>query len=288
MPSERGRNPKRRREPRRRNSTEQGFDGLGGGQVEGRRAVRELLAVGRRQVRHLWVADGLPASSQLDEIEALARRRHVRVETVPRARIVAHARTEAPQGVVAEANPIVPVALEDLCSSRGDEDAFLLVVSGVTDPQNLGSLLRSAECAGVTGVVLARHRSAHLSPTVAKAAAGALEHLDFSVVGGIPNALTTLSSLGVTTVGLAGESPESIYETALAAGPVALVVGGEERGIPPLARRRCDYLLSIPQHGSLPSLNVAVAGAIGCFEIARRRVSSTNAGPKSAVPSAAS
>ncbi|HEY1733212.1 MAG TPA: RNA methyltransferase substrate-binding domain-containing protein, partial [Acidimicrobiales bacterium] len=148
---------------------------LGGDQIEGRRAVLELLSAGRRPVRQLWLADGQDPSEQLDRIEALAVRRRVRVETVSRGRLDAEARTDAPQGVLARAKPIEPVSLDDLCApGRGGVAPFLLVVAGVTDPRNLGALLRSAECAGVTGVVLPRHRSAHLSPTVAKVAAGAI------------------------------------------------------------------------------------------------------------------
>ncbi len=246
-------------------------EGLGGDQVEGRRAVRELLAAGRRPVRSLWLADGLDPSPQLDEIEELAARRRVRVETVSRARLDGAARTEAHQGVVARARAIEPVELDGLAvTERGAP--FLVVVAGVTDPRNLGALLRSAECAGVTGVVLPRHRSAHLSPTVAKVAAGAIEHLEFALVGGIPSALERLSSFGVWTFGLAAEASRSIYDAPIGSGPVALVVGGEERGLPPLVRRRCDEIVGIPQHGALESLNAGVAAAVACFEVARRRL----------------
>jgi len=145
------------------------------------------------------------------------------------------------------------------------------VAAGITDPRNLGALLRSAECAGVSGVVLPRHRSARLSPTVAKTAAGALEHLSFAVVGGVPAALGELRELGVWSIGLAGEATQSLYELPLGEGPVALVVGSEEKGLAPLVRKRCDAVAAIPQHGTLPSLNVGVAGAVACFEVARQR-----------------
>lgn len=249
---------------------------LGGDQVEGRRSVRELLAAGKRPVRVVWFADGLDPSPQLDEIEALAARRKVRIETVPRARLEAAARTDAPQGVLAWARPIEPVPLDELVEGAdhgagGAGDAFLLIVAGVTDPRNLGSLLRSAECAGVTGVILPRHRAAHLSPTVTKVAAGAVEHLSFSLVGGVPSALDRLSKLGVRSLGLASEAKRSLYDVPAWDGPVALVVGGEERGLAALVRRRCDDVVAIPQRGSLESLNVGVAAAVACFEVARRR-----------------
>jgi 23S rRNA (guanosine2251-2'-O)-methyltransferase len=245
---------------------------LGGEQVEGRRAVRELLAAGRRPVSRLWFAEGLDPSPQLDEIETWAARRRVRIETVPRRRLEGQARTDAPQGVLAVAKAVESVPLDQLVQRSGSEkEPFLLVVAGVTDPRNLGSLLRSAECAGVNGVVLTRHRAARLTPTAVKVAAGAVEHLDFSDVGGTPAALERLGRLGVWSVGLAGEVDKSIYDVALGTGPLALVVGGEERGLAPLVRRRCDVLVSIPQHGALPSLNVGVATAIACFEVARQR-----------------
>jgi 23S rRNA (guanosine2251-2'-O)-methyltransferase len=245
---------------------------LGGDQVEGRQAVLELLKVGRRTVRRVVLAEEQEPSPLLDRIEELAARLRVPVETVPRARLDSQARTESPQGVLAIANPIEPVPLEDLCrpTAKGTQP-FLLVAAGLTDPRNLGALLRSAECAGVTGVILPRHRSVRLSPTVTKTAAGAIEHLSFTAVGGIPAALTVMTELGVWSIGLAGESDQSLYDLPLGEGPIALVVGNEEKGLPPLVRRRCDAVVRIPQHGTLPSLNVGVAGAVACFEVARQR-----------------
>jgi 23S rRNA (guanosine2251-2'-O)-methyltransferase len=148
-------------------------------------------------------------------------------------------------------------------------------LDGITDPHNVGALLRSAECAGVTGVVLPRHRSVHLSPTVTKAAAGAIEYLPMALVAGIPAALQRLSARGVWTVGLVGGAPQSLYGLSLGDQPVALVLGSEGTGLAALTKRRCDVLASIPQHGSLSSLNVSTAGAIACFDVARQR----SAGP---------
>lgn len=217
------------------------------------------------------MAQGLEPSAQLDEIESLAAAARVRIETVGRGRLEAAARTDSAQGVVAFARPLDPVPLEDLCVEATAAPPFLLVAGGVTDPRNLGSLLRSAEGAGVSGVVLPKHRTVRLSPTVAKVAAGAIEHLDFALVGGIPTALEQLRSLGVFTVGLAAEAAQSLYHLPLGQGPVAVVVGREETGLAPLVRRRCDAVAAIPQRGALPSLNVGVAGALACFEVARQR-----------------
>jgi 23S rRNA (guanosine2251-2'-O)-methyltransferase len=231
-----------------------------------------LLSANRRTVRSVVMAEGMDAAAILDEIEALAAKRRVRVEYVSRRRIDSLARTEAPQGIVALARPVEESSLESLAEPgpRG-RVPFVLVLDGITDPHNMGALLRSAECAGVTGVVLPRHRSAHLSPTVAKAAAGAIEYLPMALVAGIPTALQRLAGFGIWTVGLVGEARQTIYELPLGDQPVALVLGSEGSGLADLTRKRCDALASIPQHGSLSSLNVSTAGAIACFDVARRR-----------------
>lgn len=272
--NDRGRGPGGRDVPVRRGPKQ---EGLGGDQVEGRQAVRELLSAGRRPVTTLLLAEGMDAAEILDDIEGLAVKRRVKVEYVSRKRIDAAARTDGSQGVVALAAPIRDTPLEDLCQpTRRGRLPFLLVLDGITDPHNLGAVLRSAECAGVTGVVLPRHRSAHLSPTVAKVAAGAIEYLPMAVVAGIPTALAQLSSLGVVTVGLVGEAPTSLYQLPLGDQPVALVLGSEGSGLGALTRRRCDELAAIPQHGTLSSLNVATAGAIACFDVARQRTAAGN------------
>lgn len=245
---------------------------LGGDQVEGRQAVRELLAAGRRRVREVWLAAGNDDAPVLAEIVQLAERGHVPVRIVARPRLESAARTDAPQGVLARAEPLAEVALDDLVR-RGTDGSppFLLVLDGVTDPHNLGALLRSADGAGATGAVLPRHRSALITPAAAKASAGAIEYLPLSVVPGIPAALASMASAGVWTVGLDAGSPHRLWDLELASEPVALVLGGEGRGLSRLTRARCDQLVSIPQRGAVPSLNVAAAGALACFEVARRR-----------------
>ena len=191
---------------------------------------------------------------------------------VPRARLEAEARTDAPQGVLAHARPLEAVELDSLCRVRaGGSKPFLIALDGVTDPQNLGALLRTAEVAGVTGVVLPRHRAVHITPTVCKAAAGAVEYLPMALVPGLAAALTTLKSHGVWTVGLDPGASESLFGLAVASEPVALVLGAEGAGLSRLVSERCDLRLAIPQFGLLGSLNVAVAGAVAMFEVARHR-----------------
>ena len=280
---------------------------VGGEQVEGRQAVRELLAAGSRPVSEVWMLEGSDPSPILGEIDNLARSAHVPVRIVSARKLESVQRTETPQGVVAFAEPLASFDLVELVmgsvpqpggpedaavaegsvgpSDKADRDArttpgsahkrtgaaFLVVVDGVTDPQNLGAVLRSAECAGATGAVLPRHRAVHVTAAVTKAAAGAVEHLPIALVAGIPSALQTLEELGVRTVGLDERGDKSVFELGLGDEPVALVLGAEGRGLSPLSRRRCAQLASIPLHGSIPSLNVSTAAAVACFEVARGR-----------------
>lgn len=247
--------------------------GLGGDQVEGRRAVRELLHARRRRVRDVWISETVDRDHPvIAEILDLASEARVPIREVGRARLDGEARSEAPQGVLAHADGLPEADLARLATRReGSPPPFLIVVGGVTDPQNLGALLRTADSAGVTGVVLGRHRSVHVTPTVAKAAAGAIEYVPIAVATGIPSALQTLSAAGVWTVGLDGDAPRSIFDLDLATEAVALVLGAEGTGLSRLVRERCDLLAAIPQLGSLSSLNVGAAAAVACFEVARRR-----------------
>jgi 23S rRNA (guanosine2251-2'-O)-methyltransferase len=254
--------------------------GLGGEQVEGRQAVRELLVAGRRKVREVWIAEDQDDTAVLEDIAELATGAGVPVRDVSRKKLLAEARTEAPQGVLAKAAPLREVELETLATGTGaPRDGrggrggapFLVAVDGVTDPGNLGALLRSAECAGVTGVILPRHRAVHVTPAVTKAAAGAVEYLPMAVVGGLPSALSSLRELGVWIVGLDMAGTE-LFDLALdSSEPLCVVLGAEGRGLSRLVRQRCDVLVSIPLHGQLASLNVAAAGAVAFYEIVRRR-----------------
>ena len=247
--------------------------GLGGQIVAGRNSVRELLHAGRRPVREIFFADGIDAAPILEEIASLAARAGVPIRTVPRSKIDHLAETEAPQGVVARAAPLPEADLTDLATARPDSPPpFLVALDGVTDPHNLGAIIRTAESAGATGIVLTRHRAAHVTPTVTKAAAGAIEHIAIAVVPGLPAALQELQSRGVWTVGLSSEAPQTVFDLAVADGPVCLVLGAEGTGLSRLVRQRCEIVASIPRVGQTESLNVAAAAAVSCFAIARRRM----------------
>lgn len=227
------------------------------------------------------ISKGLDPAPIVEHILELAREQRASIREISRSELDATARTEAPQGVIALADPLPDVEVVELVGARPDGATgrdgrpagppFLLVLDGITDPGNFGAVLRTAECAGATGVVLPRHRSARITPTVAKAAAGAVEHLKFAVVPGIPSALRTLSSHDVWTVGLDAAGSRPLHELDLEGEAVALVLGSEGKGLSRLVAQRCDVLASIPLRGVLGSLNVAAAAAVACFEIARRR-----------------
>jgi 23S rRNA (guanosine2251-2'-O)-methyltransferase len=236
--------------------------------------VRELLLAGRRAVREVLIAEGRERSVVVDEIVDLAHAAGAPVRVVGMHQLAARARSEVPQGVVAFAAPLVPVDLASLAErdrSRGARAPFLVVLDGVTDPHNLGNVLRSAVSAGATGAVLPRHRSVHVTPTVAKAAAGAIEYLPIALVPGVGAALESLARAGVWTVGLDEDGERVVDDLDLATEPLALVLGAEGRGLAALTRKRCDVLARVPLEGPLASINVAAAAAVACFAVARRR-----------------
>ncbi|MGO9877514.1 MAG: 23S rRNA (guanosine(2251)-2'-O)-methyltransferase RlmB [Acidimicrobiia bacterium] len=240
-------------------------DELGGEQVEGRRAVLELLRAGRREVRSVAMSRSVRDDPTLDEIRTLAGQV---LNIVPSERIDALARSDVPQGVIATAAPLRAADLDELLHAP---DAFVVALDGVSDPRNLGAVARAAETAGATGLVLPRHRSARITAVVAKAAAGAIEHLPIALTGGIPTALERARRAGCWTIGLDVAADRSLYDLELADQPLVLVLGSEGRGLARLTSARCEVLVSIPMRGAIASLNVSAAAALACHEIARRR-----------------
>jgi len=238
---------------------------VGGEDVEGRRAVLELLRAGTREVRSVWVSQGAEPDETIDEIVAAA---GSKLRMVSPESLRATAQTDAPQGVLARAEPLRSADLDALLA---DPQAFLVALDGVTDPRNLGAIVRAAETAGVTGIVMPKHRSAPVSATAAKTAAGAIEYVPMALVGGIPAALERAKRAGVWCIGLDGDGRQTLTDLAFATEPLALVLGAEGRGLATLTKKRCDAVVRIPMRGTLTSLNVATAAAVACHEIARRR-----------------
>jgi 23S rRNA (guanosine2251-2'-O)-methyltransferase len=246
--------------------------GLGGEQVEGRQAVRELLLAQRRKVHEVWISGELKDTDAVDDIVAIAAANRVPVTYVARKRLETTARTDAPQGVLAMAAPLQEADLAHFLRRRGSQPPFLVAVDGVTDPGNLGAIVRSCDGAGVDVVVVPRHRAVHVTPTVAKASAGAVEHVPIAVVSGLPSALQRMRDAGIWVIGLDDAADRSLFEIdELASDAVCMVLGAEGAGLSKLVRERCDMIVSIPMGGRLSSLNVSAAAALATYEISRHR-----------------
>jgi 23S rRNA (guanosine2251-2'-O)-methyltransferase len=250
-----------------------GAKGLGGRQVEGRQAVRELLMGERRKVQEVWIGAELEGDPGVADIAEIAAARRVPLFYVARAKLDHEARSEAPQGVLAYAEELREADLGALIRGDGRVPAFLVAVDGVTDPGNLGAIIRSCDGAGVTGILLPRHRAVHVTPTVAKASAGAVEYVPIALVPGLPGTLKQLNEHGIWIVGLDDSADRDLFDIgSLAAEPICLVLGAEGSGLSRLVRERCDSIVSIPMIGRVSSLNVSSAAALSTYEIARFRL----------------
>tara|TARA_B100000902_G_scaffold34898_1_gene42049 strand:+ start:218 stop:1054 length:837 start_codon:yes stop_codon:yes gene_type:complete len=238
--------------------------------VEGRHAVREAILAGTRKVREVNMSEGLDPGVVIEDIANLSRELRIPLRMHAKSKFKSMTTTESAQGVQAICDPLPDLEIEDLV--EGIENPFILVLDSITDPRNLGSIIRSGECAGATGILLPRHRSVRITPTVSKTAQGAIEHIPIATTSGIPKALTRLKELGVWTVGMDMTADEDIYDLRVARDPLALVLGSEGKGLGRLTRERCDLTVKIPISGITESLNVGSAAAIGCFEISRQRL----------------
>ena len=246
--------------------------GLGGKQVEGRQAVRELLMAEKRKVYDIFISAELEGDAGVSDIAEIARAQRVPLTYIARAKIERETRSEAPQGVMALAAELEEADLGELLRTRNGVKPFLVAVDGVTDPGNLGAIIRNCDGAGVTGVLLPKHRAVHVTPTVAKASAGAIEHVPIALVPGLPATLTQLTDHGIWIVGLDDAADRDLFELeSLADEPICLVLGSEGDGLSRLVRQRCDSIVAIPMLGRVSSLNVSAAAALATYEITRGR-----------------
>ena len=213
------------------------------------------------------MASGMASSRVLTEIRKRAEEAAIPLKVVPRTEIDRLAEGENHQGVVAVTGRFRYAALESLLT----EGAILAFLDGVTDPHNLGSLIRTAECCGLAGVVIPTHRSVAVTSTVRRVAAGAAEILPVARVTNLGRSLDQAKAAGIWIVGLDGDADDDIWTSSLLEPPVGIVLGAEGRGLSRSVKEHCDGLVRIPQAGRIGSLNVGVAGAITMFEIARRR-----------------
>jgi len=237
--------------------------------IFGIHAVEEALAARGRGFDYVAVAPGR-ADARIQKIAQLCRAAGVPLRSIPRDQLTRLAKTANHQGVVAVTAEKKYEDVEALLAHKRAQYAFLLVLDGIEDPHNLGAIIRTAEGAGADGIVIPERRAVGVTPTVVKASAGASEHLPIARVTNLGRALEDLKSGNIWTVGL-DERGGQLYDQLDYKIDCALVLGAECHGLYDQMRKKCDFLVSIPMLGKVPSLNVSVAAAIVMYEVARQR-----------------
>lgn len=242
-------------------------------QLEGRNAVREALKA-NRDILEIFMLSSAKERG-LDELLQLAHERQIPVKRVDRQKLDQISSTDRHQGIIAIV-PAYEYATLDELIRKGKEkpDSMILLLDGIEDPHNLGSILRSAEVFGATGVVIPKRRAAGVTPTVAKVASGALEHIPVAQVSNLTEAIKTLKKQRYWIAGGDGESQVKVMDQDLT-GSTGLVIGSEGKGISRLVREQCDYLVKIPMAGQTGSLNASVAAGILLYEIFCQQQSSS-------------
>lgn len=237
------------------------------GLLVGRNPIREALRAGR-SVEKLLVAKG-DLSGAARDIIRMAKDVGAVVQTVDRTRL--DAIYPAHQGMLAYVAAVDYKSVDDIfaAASEKQEDPFIIILDGITDPHNLGAIIRSAECAGAHGVIIPERRAAGLGPTAAKSAAGALDHLPIARVKNLNRCIDELKERGVWVIGTAMDGEDALK--ADLSGPAALVIGSEGEGISHLTLEKCDRVLTLPMMGRIGSLNASVAAGILMYEIVRAR-----------------
>jgi 23S rRNA (guanosine2251-2'-O)-methyltransferase len=239
----------------------------------GRNAVREALRAKRRSMLRLLVSSGVQETGVIAEIVKLAEAASVRVERVDRQQLDKQLREANHQGVVLETGGYPYVELEDCIAYAAErqEPALLLLLDHLQDPQNIGTLLRTAEVVGAHGICMPGRRAAEITPAVVNASSGATEHLRVVLVGNLSQTIVELQKDGIWVVGLEDDERAQSIDGADLNMPLALVVGAEGAGLARLVRERCDFLLKLPMAGQIASLNAAVAGSIALYTAWRQR-----------------
>ena len=232
--------------------------------IYSRNGVYETLAARRRQFFQLWIADGVKEKGKVSQIIALARQRKIQVQRVPRPKLDSIHRQH--QGVALQASGYPYRGISDMLglANQRQETPFVLLLDTLQDPQNLGTLLRTAEAVGVHGVIIPKARTALVTPAVVNASSGASEHL-LIAQSNLSQAISTLKEEGLWIVGLEGSPEASTPSQIRLDGPLGLVVGSEGQGMRQLVRKSCDLLLQLPMRGQIESLNAAVAGSIALY-----------------------
>ena len=242
--------------------------------VAGRNAVMEALK-GSRSVNKLMIANGSTEGS-IKEIIAVAKEKGVNIHYWDRSKLDSIARGIRHQGVLAQVAPVQYAELEDILQVAKDrnEPPFIVLLDELEDPHNLGAILRTADAAGVHGVLIPKHRSCPLSATVAKTSAGAVEHVPVARVGNLVQTIKKLKQEGLW-VAAADMDGKDYYDTDLT-GPLLLIIGSEGQGVGRLVKEQCDFVVRIPMVGKINSLNASVAGSILMYEAMKQRRKAMN------------
>ena len=233
--------------------------------------VYEALRAGRRKVRTLHIV--LEKIKPREEVlMGLARKRGIGIKGTSPQRLNTMVGHKRHQGICAEVSPYPLSSLDQILeqAGAGGRAPFILALDRIVDPQNLGAIARTAYCAGVHGLVIPKNHSAPPSAAVSKASAGALEHLQVACVTNLADALKYMKRREIWLTGADRNGPVSVFESDLT-GPLAIVIGGEEKGIRPLVKKQCDFLVRIPQVGAIASLNASAAAAVAMYEAFRQR-----------------
>ncbi len=238
--------------------------------IEGRNPVLEALKSGR-EIDKILVQSG-EKNGSLKKIIAVAREKKIVVTETERRRLDAMSVTHSHQGVIAFAAAREYSTVEDILKSAADkgEQPFIVIADDLTDPHNLGSVIRTANAAGAHGVIIPKRNSVGLSPVVEKTSAGALEFTPVARVSNLASTIEFLKKKNIWVVGADMDGSETIY-THDFSGAVAIVVGSEGKGVSRLVREKCDFIVSIPMNGQINSLNASVAAALMMYEVVRTR-----------------
>lgn len=235
--------------------------------------VQEAVRAARRDILEVLLTSGKKMGGRLAKIERQAQKAGLKIQPVAADRLTAIAGDRRHQGVAARVGPLPLLQLPDMLSGLDAKPApFLLLLDQVLDPHNLGALLRTALCAGVDGIICTRDRAAAPTPVVSRISAGAMEHARIAVVTNLVSAVKSLQAHRFWVAGMDADGKQALF-TADLSGPLAVIIGGEEKGLRPLVKKQCDFLVAIPQASALNSLNASVAGAVVMYEAYRQRCS---------------
>ena len=239
-------------------------------QIEGRNSVIELIE-SNRDINKLLIAKGEKHGS-INKIISMAKQKKIVIVEVEKQKLNSMSQTGNHQGVIAIVPPFNYIEVEDILeyAKQKNEDPFILILDGIEDPHNLGSIIRSAETAGVHGIIIPKRRAVGVNATVSKSSAGAVEHMKIARVNNINEAIRFLKEEGVWIVGTDGEAKTLYYNQDLK-GPIGIIIGSEGFGMSKLVKENCDFLVKIPMKGKITSLNASVSTGIIIYEVVKQR-----------------